>query len=228
MNAYVGPPIARYLRRLTDRLDRSATGTTSSSPRRPGGRDRRRRRKRAVATIGSGPTGGVNAAAAAATRSGLGDVVSVDMGGTSYDVCLIRHGRPDVKMDWNWRHRYCIGIPMVDIPSVGAGGGSIVWVDNGVLQVGPQSAGSQPGPVCYRRGGTQPTVTDADLVLGRLEAKGFDSGRMELDLEGARAALGALGELAGPRCRGDRHRRGPAGGRPHDRRRPARAVIGRS
>ena len=78
----------------------------------------------------------------------------MDMGGTSYDVCLIRDGRPDVKMDWNWRHRYCIGIPMVDIPSVGAGGGSIAWEEGGILHVGPQSAGSEPGPVCYGRGGT--------------------------------------------------------------------------
>ena len=108
----------------------------------------------------------------------MGDVVSVDMGGTSYDVCLIRDGRPEIKMDWNWFHRYCIGIPMIDIPSVGAGGGSIIWEEGGVLHVGPQSAQSQPGPVCYRRGGTEPTVTDADLVLGRLDPDGFSNGRM--------------------------------------------------
>ena len=98
------------------------------------------------------------AAARAGISAGLGDVVSVDMGGTSYDLCLIRGGRPEVKMDWNWRHRYCIGIPMVDIPSVGAGGGSIAWEEGGILHVGPQSAGSEPGPVCYGRGGTEPTV----------------------------------------------------------------------
>ena len=194
VNAYVGPPIARYLGRLSERLAAlgyahdllvatSAGGVATAAA----------AAQRAVATIGSGPTGGVNAAARAAGRAGLGNVVSVDMGGTSYDLCLIRDGRPDVKMDWNWRHRYCIGIPMVDIPAVGAGGGSIIWVDDGVLNVGPHSAGSQPGPVCYGRGGTQPTVTDADLVLGRLEAGGFANGRMELDLEAARSALAALG-----------------------------------
>ncbi len=198
VNAYVGPPIARYLRRLTDRLASIGYGHDLLVATSAGGvATADAAAQRAVATIGSGPTGGVNAAARAATRAGLGDVVSVDMGGTSYDVCLIRNGRPDVKMDWNWRHRYCLGIPMVDIPSVGAGGGSIVWVDDGVLQVGPQSAGSQPGPICYRRGGTEPTVTDADLVLGRLEPKGFDNGRMELDLEAARAALAALGAPLG-------------------------------
>ncbi len=198
VNAYVGPPITRYLGRLTERLAsvgyasellvaNSAGGVLTAAA----------AAQRAVATIGSGPTGGVNAAARAASRAGLGDVVSVDMGGTSYDVCLIRGGRPEIKMDWNWRHRYCIGIPMVDISSVGAGGGSIIWVDDGVLQVGPQSAGSTPGPVCYRRGGTRPTITDADLVLGRLEPGGFANGRMELDLEGARAALGELGAPLG-------------------------------
>ena len=82
--------------------------------------------RRAVATIGSGPTGGVSAAAEAAGRAGIGDVVSVDMGGTSYDVCLIRDGRPEIKMDWNWFQRYCIGIPMVDIPSVGCRR----WIDH--------------------------------------------------------------------------------------------------
>ena len=106
-------------------------------------------RRRAVATIGSGPTGGGWRPPEAATGAGLGDVVSVDMGGTSYDVCLIRDGRAAVTADWNWRHRYCIALPMVDIHSIGAGGGSVTHVIDGFLQVGPRSAGSEPGPVCY-------------------------------------------------------------------------------
>jgi len=198
VNAYIGPPIARYLGRLSERLASigyahdllvatSAGGVATAAA----------ASQRAVATIGSGPTGGVTAAARAAGRAGLGDVVSVDMGGTSYDLCLIRNGRPEIKMDWNWRHRYCIAIPMVDIAAIGAGGGSIVWSDGGVLDVGPQSAGSVPGPVCYGRGGTQPTVTDADLVLGRLEPGGFAAGRMDLDLGGATRALAALGAPLG-------------------------------
>jgi N-methylhydantoinase A len=145
VNAYVGPPIAKYLRRLTTKLAdngyhhqllvaTSAGGIATAEA----------AARRAVATIGSGPTGGVSAAAQAAIKAGLGDVVSVDMGGTSYDVCLIRDGRPEIKMDWNWFHRYCIGLPMIDIPSVGAGGGSIAWEQGGVLHVGPQSAQSQP------------------------------------------------------------------------------------
>ncbi|MGP0032485.1 MAG: hydantoinase/oxoprolinase family protein [Acidimicrobiales bacterium] len=198
VNAFVGPPIARYLQRLTDRLAAagfshellvatSAGGVATADA----------AARRAVATIGSGPTGGVTAAARAGLDAGLGDVVSVDMGGTSYDVCLIRGGRPEVKMDWNWRHRYCIGIPMVDIPSVGAGGGSIAWEEGGILHVGPQSAGSEPGPVSYGRGGTQPTVTDADLVLGRLDTQRFASGRLRLDLDAATAALARLGSSIG-------------------------------
>jgi N-methylhydantoinase A len=198
VNAYVGPPIAKYLGRLTEELSSLGYGHDLLVATSAGGvATAQAAAQRGVATIGSGPTGGVSAAASAAGRAGLRDVVSVDMGGTSYDVCLIRDGRPDVKMDWNWRHRYCIGIPMVDIVSVGAGGGSIIWVDDGVLQVGPQSAGSQPGPVCYRRGGTQPTITDADLVLGRLAPSGFANGRMELDLDGARRALAELGDPLG-------------------------------
>jgi N-methylhydantoinase A len=152
---------------------------------------------RAVATIGSGPTGGVVAAARAATAAGLGDVVSVDMGGTSYDVCLIRNGRPDVKADWNWRHRYCIALPMVDIHSIGAGGGSIARVVGGSLTVGPESAGSTPGPVCYGRGGIEPTVTDADLVLGRLDPSRFWGGRLTLDERSATDALSRLGKELG-------------------------------
>jgi N-methylhydantoinase A len=198
VNAYVGPPIARYLRRLTDSL--AALGyrhellvATSAG----GVATAEQAARRAVSTIGSGPTGGVSAASRAATAAGLGDVVSVDMGGTSYDVCLIRGGRPDVKMDWNWRHRYCIGIPMVDIPSVGAGGGSIAWEEGGILHVGPRSAGSRPGPVCYGQGGTEPTVTDANLVLGRLDPDSFANGRIGLDVDAARAALAALGSKVG-------------------------------
>ncbi len=198
VNAYVGPPIARYLGRLTARLAEAGYGhellvATSSG----GVATADAAARRAVATIGSGPTGGVTASAKVAGTAGLGDVVSVDMGGTSYDVCLIRDGRPEIKMDWNWFHRYCIGIPMIDIPSVGAGGGSIIWEEGGVLHVGPQSAQSQPGPVCYGRGGTEPTVTDADLVLARLEPEGFANGRMTLDVEGARAALAKVGERVG-------------------------------
>ena len=198
VNAFVGPPIVRYLDRLEARLAdggfaRELLLATSSG----GVATPADIRTRALATIGSGPTGGVVAAARAAAAAGLGDVVSVDMGGTSYDVCLIHDGRPEIKSDWNWRHRYCIALPMVDVQSIGAGGGSLVRTADGGMTVGPESAGSDPGPVCYRRGGTEPTVTDADLVLGRLDPASFWGGRLELDVEGARKALAAAGEGVG-------------------------------
>jgi len=198
VNAYVGPPIVHYLGRLESRLrdagfERELLIATSAggvaTPDAIG--------RRAVATIGSGPTGGVVAAARAAADAGLGDVVSVDMGGTSYDVCLIRNRRPEIKSDWNWRHRYCIALPMVDIHAIGAGGGSIARVESGTLHVGPESAGSEPGPACYGRGGTEPTVTDADLVLGRLDPTGFWGGRAALDTDSAHVALERLGKELG-------------------------------
>src|SRR5436190_2091677 len=145
--------------------------------------------RRAVTLLGSGPTGGVMGASLAAQRSGISDFVAVDMGGTSYDVCLVRGGQPEIKTDWNWRYRYYIGIPMVDVQSVGAGGGSIAHVRQGALLVGPESAGSQPGPACYGRGGIHATVTDADAVLGYLPIENFAGGRMTLDVEAAREAI---------------------------------------
>ena len=193
VNAFVGPPIVNYLRRLVDELRRcgyqgelliatcsGGVATTQSLAR------------RAVATINSGPTGGVVAAANAAANAGLRDVVSVDMGGTSFDVCLVRDGRPELKSDWNWRHRYCIALPMIDIHAIGAGGGSVAHLAHGALRVGPQSAGAQPGPACYGRGGTEPTVTDANLVLGRIAADGFWKGRLALDRVAAERALQQL------------------------------------
>ncbi|HEY5164984.1 MAG TPA: hydantoinase/oxoprolinase family protein [Acidimicrobiia bacterium] len=199
VNAYVGPPIVRYLERLERRLADAGyrrqllIATSAGGVATPDAIGRR-----AVATIGSGPTGGVVAAARAARDAGLGDVVSVDMGGTSYDVCLIRDGRPELSSDWNWRHRYCIALPMVNIHAVGAGGGSIARVDEGgVLHVGPESAGSDPGPACYGLGGTAPTVTDADVLLGRLDPAGFWGGRRALEVDRAAEALERLGQELG-------------------------------
>src|SRR6476620_4397185 len=124
-------------------------------------------------------------ATVAAEQAGIDRFVAVDMGGTSFDLCLVRGGQPEIKTDWNWRYRYYIGLPMVDVQSVGAGGGSIARVKQGALLVGPESAGSVPGPVCYGRGGEWPTVTDADAVLGYLPVDGFAGGRMQLDVGAA-------------------------------------------
>ena len=194
VNAYVGPVITRYVTRLDERLHGAGLRGRLLIARSNGGVCLPVAiERRAVATIGSGPTGGAIAAAAAASATGLGDVVSVDMGGTSYDVCLVRDGRPEVKTEWNWRHRYLIQLPMVDVQSVGAGGGSIARVAGERLLVGPESAGAVPGPVCYGLGGRAPTVTDADLVLGRIDATRFAAGRTALDVDAAHDALLRLG-----------------------------------
>jgi N-methylhydantoinase A len=190
VNAYVAPKISAYVDRLVEQLRTSGFSgqivlmQSSGGVMPPQSVD-----KRAVSLLGSGPTGGVMAAAIAAGRSGVHDFVAADMGGTSYDVCLVQDGQPAVATDWNWRHRYYINLPMVDIHSVGAGGGSIARVRQGALLVGPDSAGSYPGPVCYGRGGQLATVTDSDAALGYLPAKGFAGGRMELDIDAGRAAI---------------------------------------
>jgi N-methylhydantoinase A len=190
VNAYVAPKITAYVDELVDKLRAAGfEGQVVLMQSSGGVMPPQSVPRRAVALLGSGPTGGVMGAALAAARSGVHDFVAADMGGTSYDVCLVAQGRPAVTTDWNWRHRYYVNLPMVDIHSVGAGGGSIARVRQGALLVGPDSAGSLPGPVCYGRGGVRATVTDSDAALGYLPAKGFAGGRMELDVEAGRAAI---------------------------------------
>jgi N-methylhydantoinase A len=197
VNAYVGPKIGRYLSRLSARLrDAGFAGELLIMQSNGGVMTGGYVAQKAVAVMGSGPAGGVTGATTVAAAAGIRDFISVDMGGTSYDVCLVRNGAPDVKAGWNWHHRYLIGLPMVDVQSVGAGGGSIARVESGTLKVGPQSAGAQPGPVCYGRGGAEPTVTDANLVLGYLNPTSFCGGTMRLDVEGAHAAIRE--RVAGP------------------------------
>ncbi|MGH7820264.1 MAG: hydantoinase/oxoprolinase family protein, partial [Candidatus Binatia bacterium] len=152
----------------------------------------------AVSVLGSGPTGGVMGATHVAGLAGVEDFIAGDMGGTSYDVCLVRGGSPTVRSGWNWHHRYLIGLPMVDVESIGAGGGSIANVEAGALKVGPQSAGADPGPICYGRGGSEPTVTDANLVLGYLDPESFCGGTFRLRRDGVDAAIRrAVGEPLG-------------------------------
>ncbi|MBV8236739.1 MAG: hydantoinase/oxoprolinase family protein, partial [Acidimicrobiia bacterium] len=190
VNAYVAPRIAAYTGRLTERLRAAGYANEMLIMQATGGvMPPNYVARRAVTLLGSGPTGGVMGASLAAQRSGISDFVAVDMGGTSYDVCLVRGSQPEIKTDWNWRYRYYIGVPMVDVQSVGAGGGSIAHVRQGALLVGPESAGSQPGPACYGRGGIHATVTDADAVLGYLPTEKFAGGRMTLDVEASRDAI---------------------------------------
>lgn len=190
VNAYVGPRVHRYLQRLIEALRREGYRGQLLLMQSNGGIMRPEYiEKRSVAVLSSGPTGGVIAACNVAAAAKTTDFICGDMGGTSYDVCLIRGGRPEIKAGWNWHHRYVIGLPMVDVHSIGAGGGSIAAVTAGSLHVGPRSAGAEPGPVCYTRGGTAPTVTDANAFLGYLNADDFCAGTMRLDVSAARDAI---------------------------------------
>jgi N-methylhydantoinase A len=189
-DAYLGPVVARYLRAL-GAASYEATLPEPLVMRSSGG----------VATIDeaaahpavilvSGPAGGVIGAEQIAARAGVENVIAFDMGGTSTDVCLIADGHA-VRTEGREVAGFPIRLPMVDIHTVGAGGGSIVWRDvGGALRVGPRSAGADPGPACYGRGGTEPTVTDANLLLGRLPAE--LPGGLVLDREAATRALGGI------------------------------------
>ncbi|HTW88583.1 MAG TPA: hydantoinase/oxoprolinase family protein [Candidatus Binataceae bacterium] len=190
INAYVSPKVRGYLRTLEQRLhDGGFRGQLFIMLSNGGMMDVEFCSERGVELIQSGPSGGVVAAIHIGELSGYKNVIAVDMGGTSYDVCLIREGRPEIGVD-SWVSRYRVAIPMIDIHSIGAGGGSIAWIDEGgALRVGPRSAGANPGPACYGRGGVEPTVTDANLVLGFINPQFFVGGKMALDTEAARAAI---------------------------------------
>ena len=193
-NAYLAPPVERYLQTLQDEAPGPlwivqsnggllTTGEAASLP---------------VRTVLSGPAGGVTGATWAANAAGHSQIVTFDMGGTSTDVSLCPGG--PLHTNAGVVGQVPISIDMIDIHTVGAGGGSIAWVDDGgALRVGPQSAGSDPGPACYGRGGELPTVSDANLVLGRLPAGVRLGGRMELDPGRAVSAIDSLNrQLPGP------------------------------
>ncbi len=144
-----------------------------------------------VYAINSGPASAPQAALYIAEPWGMKNIITVDMGGTSFDITLTRDGRANVSKNIDFL-RYRIGIPMIQVETLGAGGGSIGWIDNmGLMQMGPQSAGSDPGPASYDQGGTQPTTTDANLVLGYINPDGLVGGRLPLNTEKARAAIKA-------------------------------------
>jgi N-methylhydantoinase A len=190
VDAYVGPRVESYLRRLEAALRAGGYAHELLIMQSNGGiMSADFLARKAVAALGSGPTGGVMGACSVAARAGIEDFIAIDMGGTSYEACLVRGGRPSVRSFWNWQHRYLVGLPMVEMHSIGAGGGSIARVEAGALRVGPESAGALPGPICYGRGGSRPTVTDANLVLGYLNPDGLCGGEMKLTTKGVREAL---------------------------------------
>jgi N-methylhydantoinase A len=198
-NAYLQPLIGNYLDKLARELERTGfrcpmllmtsgggITTTETAIRFP------------VRLVESGPAGGAIFAACIARQHALDQVVSFDMGGTTAKICFIDHGRPQTSRAFEVArvYRFTKGsglplrIPVIEMVEIGAGGGSIAAVDAlGRIAVGPQSAGSEPGPVCYGRGGSEPTVTDADLVLGRIDPATFSGGKMRLDADAAKRAI---------------------------------------
>ncbi|MCZ6462791.1 MAG: hydantoinase/oxoprolinase family protein, partial [Proteobacteria bacterium] len=141
VDAYVGPRVETYLKRLEGSLRDAGYGRDLLIMQSNGGiMTAEFLAKRAVAALGSGPAGGAMSAAALAVEAGEEDIIAIDMGGTSYEVCMIKGGQPTIKSFWNWQHRYLVGLPMVEMHSIGAGGGSIAVVEAGALRVGPESA----------------------------------------------------------------------------------------
>lgn len=191
LNAYLQPVTASYLGELERRL----TGAYGRPPdvrimqASGGSMTMAEARARSVNMVNSGPAGGVIAAAFIGQLTGIDQLMGIDMGGTSFDISLVVRGQRNVSAERSFAG-YPVRIPVIDIDTIGAGGGSIAWADaGGALNVGPRSAGARPGPACYGRGGDRPTVTDANLVLGRLNPQYFLGGEMALDVNAAREAI---------------------------------------
>ncbi|HEU4974547.1 MAG TPA: hydantoinase/oxoprolinase family protein [Baekduia sp.] len=197
VDAALSPLLRRYLRRLVGRAAEAGLPEPAIMQSSGGLATVDQAADHAALTVLSGPAGGAAAAALLAARLGEPDLLCFDMGGTSCDVCVVEDGavRATAGSEVGGRP---IALPMVDIHTVGAGGGSIAWRDpGGALRVGPRSAGAEPGPACYGRGGTEPTVTDANLVLGHLDPERPLAGGVRLDAAAARAAVERLGAELG-------------------------------
>ncbi len=195
VNSYIGPVMDEYINHLISRANELGYNQPILFMTCSGGVvSHEEAAKSAVLTIDSGPVGGTIGSLSLAESLGEENVICTDMGGTSFDVAIIAESRA-IMSATTVLGKYKYFVPKVDIRSVGAGGGSIVWIDevSNALKVGPQSAGAMPGPICYGRGGSQPAVTDADLTLGYLNADYFLQGRLKLDKEGAAAALTEIG-----------------------------------
>lgn len=190
LNAYVGPVLTRYLKRLQSELARREfDGTLLIMQSNGGVMSPEVAQRFASNTLLSGPAGAPMAGIFYGSTQGFRNVITVDMGGTSFDVALVKNAEPSVTTEGViGEHR--IASPILDIHTIGAGGGSIAWIDSGgLLAVGPKSAGAEPGPACYGRGGKLPTVTDAQYVLGYLDSKYFEAGELNFDGAAARQAV---------------------------------------
>jgi N-methylhydantoinase A len=194
VNAYIGPKVGGYVRSLKANLsDIGFRGDLSIMRSNGGVMTPEVATERPAAMMESGPVGGIIASARVGVKLGMPDVISFDMGGTTAKASLVRDGEPTLAPGYyvgGYASGHPVMLPMIDVVEVGAGGGSIAWLDDvGALKVGPQSAGADPGPICYRGGGTEPTITDANVVLGRLDPGNFLGGQMQLDAEGARRGI---------------------------------------
>lgn len=189
MNAYIAPVVQRYLSRLQQELVDFGVDTAVHVMQSSGGIIRAETaREQPVHTLLSGPVGGTIGGVALAKATGRPNLLCVDMGGTSFDMSLIIDGKPGVSNETE-QEGLPLLLPLVEIHTIGAGGGSLGWLEAGALRVGPQSAGADPGPACYGRGGTQPTVTDANLFLGRIGTDARLGGWMKLDYDAAQRAI---------------------------------------
>jgi N-methylhydantoinase A len=198
-DAFVKPAIERYVDGVGDVL-REDTGLPGWNLLASNGGylDADEARRRPAGLLLSGLAGGVTGGRFFAERAGFGSVFSLDIGGTSCDIGLVLDGAEQYASEFDVAWGIPVSIPCVSVSTIGAGGGSIAWIDKGgLLRVGPQSAGAEPGPVAYEKGGTEPTLTDANLTLGRLNPSYFLGGAMPLNEPAARAALSVLGEALG-------------------------------
>ena len=199
LNSYVSEGAETYIGKLEDELARLglATGRVSFMQSLGGHISGREAIREPIQLSHSGPVGGVVASSYFASQLGEANVITADLGGTSFDTALIRDGRTQLAHCIRI-NRLLTGLSTVDIHAIGAGGGSIAWIDDrGIPQVGPRSAGADPGPACYGKGGTDPTITDANLVLGMIDPDNFWGGAIRLDVAAAEAALRPLATRIG-------------------------------
>lgn len=198
-NVYVGPRVAGYVGRLGEALQVRGVHAPLHLLHCAGGMmTAQRATEEPVLTLQSGPAGGAIGAAQAAAEQGWANVIVTDMGGTSFDVALVVNGVP-LTTDTSIMDQFEFYVPTIAVKSIGTGGGSIVWIDerSATMKVGPRSAGADPGPVAYGRGGTEPTITDANIVLGRISPDGFLGGQLPLDRDAAVAAFERIGAALG-------------------------------
>jgi N-methylhydantoinase A len=189
LDAYIRPIFERYVDRLEAGLrERNFDGRFLIMRSGGGAMTSGAAKQSPTFTILSGPAGGIVGASFLADLLGCDDLLSFDIGGTSLDTCVIERGNAVAAFEAKLEH-YPLLIPIYDIRTIGAGGGSIAWIDEGLLRVGPQSAGASPGPICYGRGGVEPTVTDATLCLGFLDPSRFLAGELALDADAAEAGV---------------------------------------